>query len=150
MRSYKEICESIGFDRMNIVYPKHIYKAIGYCKGVVLGEFDDEPAAKRAGATVVESFWKNETEFKEFKDNIVALEQKATSIWFDELQDENLRSVKQLIKLSGKPVSETNINALYSIVYNRAYQKGHSSGYDEVANCMDYEISYLQEIFEAL
>jgi hypothetical protein len=100
--------------------PSAIIKFWGYAKGKVIDSFDTRKLAEDAGATSVESYCVNEPEIKawdgRYKELISALDEK----WRDALREE----------YSDLP------DEVYNLVYNKAYEDGHSYGYDEVANYM--------------
>lgn len=42
------------------------------------------------------------------------------------------------------------VDSVYNVCYARAYEKGHSNGYDEVANYLVKEVEYLMELEKLL
>lgn len=43
-----------------------------------------------------------------------------------------------------------DIDKLFSVIYDRAYSEGHSSGHDNVYNCLQSELNHLIDILKVL
>lgn len=61
------------------------------------------------------------------------VEQKAYEAWYSDLRDE---------------WSELS-DAVFDICYSKAYEDGHSAGYDEVSNCMHDIVALAERIIQA-
>lgn len=111
------------FKEYQAQFPKPIrivpeYKWYGYKDGVTY-EFPDQESARNF-TSLVERVIANKEEIEQNHNTIVGAENQASQAWYNDLRKEYYY------------FNDTQFN----LVYNMAYERGHSSGYDEVANYM--------------
>lgn len=130
MRSYLDICRSMNFDSKKSwdAIPKK-NKVFHAYKGGVCQTFMTEKEAY-AFSELVECSVTNQEDIEKARAEISALENKCQGIWSKELRDEYHH-------LS---------DAVFRVCYNRAYDKGHAYGYDEIANVMIGVVEFAEEI----
>lgn len=117
MITYKEACKKVGYDS-SLPMPEIIHVWHAYKDGHVRSYSSKDQAMKFS--TNVESTTANRAEIASFWESQHSLEHKAFSVWFDALRKE----------YSYLPT------AVFDLCYSKAYEDGHSSGYDEVASRM--------------
>ena len=110
-----------------LITPKYQYY---YLKdGKSIGPFDQKPIIKNP----IEKVWVNEKEYKEASKEVNDEYNNAIENWYKDLKNE----------WSELP------DKVFDLCYSFAYDKYHSSGFDEVANGM-YDICYFaKEIISA-
>lgn len=133
VRKIEEIRTEIGIDSIGEA-PKRVYKYAAYKDGRA-EVFDDVVAAKQ--------FSKNYEKIVDFESglaydtwwaNYKAMDQAAATIWKNELRNEH---------------PQFN-DAVFELIYARAYETGHSAGYDEVANEFDIAADFVADIIKAM
>lgn len=130
MITYHEACEQADFDRSN--YPTREYRYVAYKSGTAT-YFDDKHSANQH-SKLVERVQVNEEDYKKEVEKYRAKEQKAFDIWYNSLREEY-----------------SNISVqVFNHCYSMAYERGHSTGYDEVANCMIDTIDFAEKIIAAV
>ena len=129
MRTYTDICESIGYDRCKIA-PKHhtIWRAYknGTCQ-----TFVTEQEAKQF-SKLVERVVENQKEIDEFWKSQRELEKRADGIWYSELEE-----YWSSLDVTGE---------FFDICYSEAYDRAHSSGRDEIASVMHDVVNFAEKI----
>lgn len=128
MISYKECEEKIG---PKPPYPEKDWKWRAYKNGEC--KIFDTVKEASTFSPLVEKFTINEEEYNLQKEAYYAYETKVFELWITELKSE--------FDLS---------EVVFSICYFEAYERGHSSGYDEVANCMFDVVELYEKIMEAV
>lgn len=116
MRSFDEICKEVGYNHRKSNPPEPIITYFAYKSGEAK-EFATKILALGFSKNV-EEVVVNKTEIRAYWDRQRDLEAKASELWYAELQNE----------YSELPV------AAFNIIYQKAYDDGHASGYDEVAS----------------
>jgi hypothetical protein len=96
-------------------------------------EFETADAARKF-SKLFESVAKNRDEIEEYNQRLQEKEQEAVDLWFKGLRAE---------------YSDLS-DALFNMAYGEAYERGHSSGYDEVANCMIDIVDFIEKVKRAL
>lgn len=123
MISYANACAAVGYDpRAERPAPEYQYYAYKAGKAVAFPDFDLAMKYSRN----VERVAINQNEIDGFRDNQRKLEQQAAKYWYDELRAEYAHFSKRQFEL----------------VYAKAYEDGHSAGYDDVASTFD-DLAYL-------
>jgi hypothetical protein len=135
MRSFYEICKSIGYDFAGGVddAPKLKTYWVGYKNGEV-SKFESKKDALKFSKNVEQIT--DQESLKEYDAYWEARKQKereAASIWESELR-------KEYVELS---------DAVYKRCYSEAYDRGHSYGYDSVASHMDDYVDFALDIIKA-
>lgn len=105
----------------------HAYKNKTYVGASYVSRADAE---QHFNTKVVERVVENQDEIDAYKCYRQELEQQAFNIWYAALREEHG-------ELSDK---------LFDICYAQAYDRGHSSGYDEVANCMYDVVEFAHKV----
>lgn len=125
MLSYKQACDQAGYDRsvQCPIKPNIVYFA--YKCGVAT-EFKTKAEAQAISKNV-ETVTTNMAECDAWWNERKALEAKACNIWYAALKNEW--------------VEDGESSELFEACYSEAYDRGHSSGYDEVA-------SYFNDIWQ--
>lgn len=129
MISYQEACLSVGYDRM-VEYPTQIIAYWAYKDGEAKS-FDTLAEARKFSINI-QHYVKNKDELDRFKKKQQDLESKAVNYWQKALRDE---------------YSHISDN-VFNLCYSKAYEDGHSSGYNEVANYMIDYVEFAENIFE--
>jgi hypothetical protein len=114
MISFSEACEQVGYNPTNPP-PAHILKYFAYKAGEVR-EFEVMKDALAFSKTV-EKVVANQEEINAFWDRQCDLERAAAKIWHEALREE-------YIDINGSQ---------FNLIYDDAYDRGHSEGYDRVA-----------------
>lgn len=118
MISYENACAAVGYNP-HAERPVPEYQYYGYKAGQAVA-FKDRDAAMKYSRNV-ERVAVNQDEIDAFRDNQRKLEQQAAKHWYDELRSD-------FQDLSDKQ---------FALVYARAYEERHSSGYDDIADEVD-------------
>ena len=113
MVKFEDVCEQVGYDRTT-EWPEPIFKYFAYKSGVVK-QFDTHKEAV-AFSNIVESVIVNQSERDSFGRKQADAEASAVNLWMKELRDD-------YPELTDKQ---------FGIIYDKAYEDGHSAGYDEV------------------
>lgn len=126
MKPYQYYCDLVGLD--SLAYKKqpeikHTYVIYvnQQAKEVSLDLYREHKGAKEIvkDATLHEAFWKAQD----------AIRQQSTDLWYNDLKAEYGVSDK-----------------LFDLCYNMAYDRGHSSGYDEVAMHMHEIVDFAEKV----
>lgn len=134
MFTFKQICESIGFDikREGDAIPDREYKFFAYKNGESR-EFETESAA-REFSSLVEKVVANGDEIaaatKRFDDAYA----RAHELWYNELRVEH-----------GDVSSE-----VFALCYDMAYARAHHAGRDEIANVMVEYVQFAERVIAAV
>jgi hypothetical protein len=118
MKTWKQCCEEVGYDPYESNPPEKITKYYAYKNGAVFHVKTLEEAkgiSKNYEVVVC-----NQDEIDAYWNSRRDLENKAQVIWYNSLLEEYSYLPKGVVEKC----------------YSYAYDEGHSSGYDEVANCM--------------
>jgi hypothetical protein len=99
-------------------------------KGKSFGPFDTYPSDKK----LVEKMCINEEEVKNFWEEYRKEEAIGFNNWYADLR---------------KEYSEVS-DEIFELCYSKAYDEGHSSGYDEVANIIDDEVEFAKKILKTV
>ena len=113
MITFQNACEQVGYDR-TAPRPEPIYKYFAYKAGVAK-QFDTRKEAV-AFSNIVERVIVNQSERDSFGKKQADGEAAAAELWMKELCDD-------YPELTDKQ---------FGIIYDKAYEDGHSAGYDEV------------------
>ena len=113
MITFQDACEQVGYDR-TAEWPEPIFKYFAYKSGVVK-QFDTRKEAV-AFSNIVERVIVNQSELDSFGRKQADIEASAVNLWMKELRDD-------YPELTDKQ---------FGIIYDKAYEDGHSTGYDEV------------------
>jgi flagellar biosynthesis/type III secretory pathway protein FliH len=99
--------------------PERKYQYWAYKNGQAMGPYNTREEAKEKSTLVDASYCAvNDKIYFEWADKRAKLEQKALDAWHKDLRSEH---------------SDLS-DAVFAIAYSEAYERGHSSGYDEVAS----------------
>lgn len=112
-------------------YPTKTYMYRAYKNGECKTFTTQKEAYKFS--SLVEKYWDNEEEYKAQKQIWDDWNTKITVAWYDDLR---------------KEYDHLN-DELFDICYSEAYDRGHSSGYDEVANCMINVVDFCDSLIKA-
>lgn len=115
---YDDACAQVGYDRQSYNAPAAEYKYFAYKNGESK-EFNSMAEAKNFSSNT-EKVQTNKEEVQKYHNERRALENKASEIWHNALREEY----------------DYLPDAIYNLCYSKAYEDGHSAGYDEVANEM--------------
>lgn len=113
MIKFEDACKQVGYDR-TADRPQTVYKYYAYKDGKAR-EFDTRQEAQ-AFSNLVEYTVANKDEIHAFQDKQTEGEIAAAELWLKELRDD-------YPELTDKQ---------FGIIYDKAYEDGHSTGYDEV------------------
>jgi hypothetical protein len=120
----KEVQEKYG----NMEKPEKIKQWFYYEKGKAYGPFETQPDKKNKEMVVV-----NNDEIKNYWETIKKMENESYENWFNDLKEEyNYLNFKT-----------------FNLCYSMAYDRGHSYGYDEVANYMIDIANFAENIIKA-
>lgn len=134
MRNYDAIAAALGYDLKIYNPPEIAYKYFAYKDGVS-HKCDTESEAKKISKNIekvnipeskkaYEDYWIE----RKKQDNIVY------EFWYRELREEYSHASDKVFELC----------------YNKAYDIGHNSGYDEVANSMSGIVDFAHDIIDAV
>lgn len=127
MISYKQCEEMIG---PKPLYPETNWKWRAYKDGKC--QVFETVKAASAFSTLVEKFVIDEEEYKIQLEEYYAYEKKVNELFLNELKKEHDLPEK-----------------IFNICYAEAYERGHSAGYDEVANYMYDVVEFYEKIRDA-
>ena len=113
MIKFEDACQRVGYDR-SAERPQTIYKYYAYIDGKVY-EFTTRQEAQTF-SKLVEYAVANKVEIRAFQDKQTEAELAAAALWFKELRAD-------YPELTDKQ---------FGVIYGKAYEDGHSAGYDEV------------------
>jgi|GEM_PF-3266265 len=115
MITYQTACDTVGYDRRKSAPAKNV-KHLAYKNGEVR-EFKSAIEARRF-SSLVETCVINKKEIDEFLNRQRELESAAIAVWLKSLHDE---------------YSDLT-DGQFNVIYCRAYDDGHSAGFDEIHN----------------
>lgn len=135
MKSYKEIYRNIAGD-----FPssppemKRVFYA--YKEGKVLGKGNSlEDIRRNFGANVItEKVVSNQKEIHEYWERKKLIDDEAFSIWFSIIQQ----------AYDDLPIE------LFNVCYAEAYERGHSSGFDEITHQMHEVVEFAKKVLESV
>ena len=113
MITFKEACNRVGYDS-SVKRPQTVYKYYAYKDGKA-HEFTTRQEAQ-AFSNLVEYTVANKDEIRAFQDKQTEAEIAAAELWLKELRAD-------YPELTDKQ---------FGMIYGKAYEDGHSAGYDEV------------------
>ena len=124
----------VGKDKIAKQCPDRINKFVVLLKDGTTTEFVERRNAEKCpdsrGMTTV---CLNQEEIDVYWSESRRLESEAFDLWYKDLQEDY----------------DYMTPAIFDLCYNKAYEDGHSSGYDEVANYMISITSFAEEILKA-
>lgn len=129
--NWSEACNSVGYDLSKIKPPERIYSYFAYKDGEAIP--CNTPGEAMSLAKHWDSVIKNKEEISNYWKRQAELENKATEVFYNALQEE----------YSYIP------DAIYSLCYSKAYEDGHSCGYDEVAGYLQDYVEFAESIIKA-
>ena len=113
MIKFEDACKQVGYDR-SVQRPQTVYKYYAYKDGKAY-EFATRQEA-HAFSNLVEHGVANKDEIRAFQDKQTEAEIAAAELWLKELRAD-------YPELTDKQ---------FGVIYGKAYEDGHSAGYDEV------------------
>ena len=113
MITFQNACEQVGYDR-SVQRPQTVYKYYAYKDGKAY-EFGTRQEA-HAFSNLVEHTVANKDEIRAFQDKQTEAEIAAAELWMKELRADYPELT----------------NKQFDVIYGKAYEDGHSAGYDEV------------------
>ena len=119
-------------DQVGALKGEPVYKEFKYVALLADGttkDFAKHEDAKKV-SKLIQAVVTNEAEYIEYWENSRILENKTFALWYDGLR---------------KDYDHLN-DGLFGACYNKAYEDGHSSGYDEVANEMISVVDFAETI----
>ena len=125
--NYTNACDAVGLTNMEPC-PNKQYTYFAYKEGQVV-EFPSEKQAK-AFSLLYDRKVCNQAEIDEWTARYTALSNSAFNIWYKHQAD-------QYPQLTGKQ---------FEICYDYAYDRGHHSGYDEVACILDDVVRFAERL----
>lgn len=128
MISYANACAQVGYNP-NATRPTPQYLYYAYKDGQAVVFYERERALEYSRN--VERAVVNADEIATFRATQREVERKAAELWYNELRAEYAHFSKRQFEL----------------VYAKAYEEGHSAGYDEVASTFD-DLAYLCSEFK--
>lgn len=129
--NWSEACNSVGYDSSNNNHPERIYTYYAYKEGVCCS--CNTEAAAKAISRNYEAIITNKEDINTYWKRQAELENKATEVFYNALQEE----------YSYLP------DRVYSLCYSKAYEDGHSCGYDEVAGYLQDYVEFAESIIKA-
>jgi len=129
MKTWKEYCEAVGLFPLAGA-PKIKETWFAYNQGKVIECKSRQEAIMNSKMVDCK---KDHTEFDAYWKNRTDLEMLATKAWFKDLREENdYLTIK-----------------VFDVLYNKAYDKAHSDGYDEIVNEFDNVVAFYNDIVKA-
>lgn len=125
--SYKEAEQAYKDSKKVYVYYVYDNGALEYtCSSF-------EEADSKKGRGVIQKVWQNQAEYKAIQNKYLAEREFSITSWYNDLRAEY-----------------SNLNdKVFSLVYDYAYDRYHSEGYDAVANGMNDIETFASNIIEA-
>lgn len=127
---YEDACKMVGYD-LKAESPDVIEGYYAYKNGVA-----SEHATRNEAKSVsqnIERFVKNKDEIAAFRKKMREFEEKATELFNRALRDEYSHLSDEI----------------FGIAYHEAYNRGHSAGLDEIANCMGDVVELVEKVMKA-
>ena len=135
MKYYETCKQEAGPEPENV---KPFYNYVAYKEGKVF-QVNSSDEAK-----LISKNWErlitNKEEIQASKD--------AYQEWNTRVQDIWLNALKEDFQCNDRVW--TKKDKIFELLYNRAYERGHSCGYDEVSNYFDEEVEHANELFKLL
>lgn len=130
---YRQAESESGLDefRTKNPMPIRIYEYVALKDGC-LYRFDTIKKAQ-AVSRLIESIWINRDEYKDWSEKYTKLQNQTNEIWRKKLFDYHGIA---------KP--------LFDIAMSRAYDRGHSAGYEEVESILEDEVEYIEKIMKTI
>lgn len=132
MITWKEACGQVGYDQSENCPYEQIVVWYAYFGGQAV-KCVDQKSAKALSPNVERVVEKNP----------------ARDIWFADRRSLEMKASEIFHKALREEYSDLS-DEVYSICYDEAYDDGHSSGYDEVANCMIGVTFFAAKIMKAV
>jgi hypothetical protein len=121
---FSEACNQVGYNPDYSNAPTRIYTYFAYKDGQSFECFSKAEAQKISH--LIEYVLVNKDEIDQYAKNQNALLNKAIQLWKDNLREEH-SSIPERV---------------YNICYEKAYDRAHAYGYDEVASTLKDEIEF--------
>ena len=112
---------------------KYVWHAYKNGRLVYTSEVSREHAELRGNTKIVEKVLQNEEEINAWNQLYKEASNKAFELWYADLREE---------------YSYLN-DAVFSLCYEQAWDRGHSSGHDEVASYMQDDVRFAEEVIRA-
>lgn len=128
--TFDDACRSVGYDPRDINVPPAVYKYFAYVEGNGVECSSSTEASNMSSLS--ERVQINKAEVHEYWANRAELERKASDIFHKALRNKYCY------------VSDV----VYNRCYSEAYERSHSSGYDEVANHLAGYIDLAKDILD--
>ena len=119
---FKEACDQVGYNLDYSKAPERVYRYFAYKDGKTFECSSKEEAQKISH--LIEYILVNKDEIDHYSQKRNALFSMAVQLWKDNLREE---------------YSDIPEN-VYGLCYERAYDRSHAYGYDEVASTLEDEI----------
>lgn len=87
---------------------------------------------------LVEKTITNKYEVDQYRAKVNEIENTAFDLWFNELKTDFSLNYPKLLEISDN---------CFDVIYQKAYERGHHAGFDEVASYFESEAYYLEEAF---
>jgi len=119
---FDDICKSIGYNPRVWDAPAKKLTFFGYANGACIGIFTERQEAVNAMAKVIEENV-DTTEYDEYVASRREKEALAQKTWLGLLKADFVGSFDKTLTPAG-------IESLFELLYDKAWDRGHSSGYD--------------------
>ena len=121
---FKEACDQVGYNPDYSKGPERVYKYFAYKDGQTFECSSKEKAQKIS--TLIEYVLVNKDEIEQYRNSQNILLSRAIQIWKNNLREEYSH------------ISDH----VYNLCYEKAYDRAHAYGYDEVASSLKDEIEF--------
>lgn len=125
---FNEACAQVGYNPYYSKAPERVYRYFAYKDGQAF-ECSSKAEAQKI-SHLIEYILVNKDEIDQYAKNQNALLNKAIQLWKDNLREE---------------YSDIPEN-VYGLCYEKAYDRSHDYGYDEVASTLEDEIEFACKI----
>jgi len=132
MKTWLQCCEEVGYNPSDYKAPPEKVVYFAYANGKATECESREEAAKLSKN--VEKYVTNKDEIKAYCETRLELELAAGDIWRQALNEEYAYLKPEVL----------------SVCYNKAWEDGHSYGYDEVANEMIGCVEFAESVIEVM
>src|SRR5574338_268162 len=114
--------------------PDSVYVWYAYKNGKLVAEskVSREDAERLGGTKIVEKVEKNKEEQRQWQENFNNRYQAAVDAWYSDLEKEYYMLDEEV----------------FAVCYDYAYDRGHSSGYDEVAEQMEHYAIFAERVID--
>lgn len=134
MKPYKEYLQAENvLDYSTRPIPEYVWIAYKNGEVVYRSLLSREDAEKRGNTKVVEKVCVNKADIDAWDEVQKQTTYRAETKWYEDLLEE---------------YSFLNLT-VFNLCYAEAYDRGHSSGHDEIANCMDNMADFAEKILAA-